>query len=226
MRYLMSRLHIVLSSVLLLLVMLSAGCAEETALQSRVETLPYYEDATFTPHWLEPGSDSLEGFHKISSFSLINQLGDTITDIDFEGKMYITDFFFTFCPGICPKMTSNMHALQEAFSDDEEVLLLSHSVMPMHDSVAALKDYAENKGVEDGKWHLVTGDRQEIYRLGRESYFVEEDLGIPKDIDDFLHTENFVLVDKHKHIRGIYNGLNETAIQQLITDVRTLGQEE
>lgn len=226
MKYLMKKSSIVLGSLVTICLLMAMSCTQEAGMQSRVDRLPYYKDATFTPHWLEADSGSLDDFHRIAPFSLINQLGDTITEKDFKGKIYITDFFFTFCPGICPKMTSNMVVLQEAFREDEEVLLLSHSVMPMHDSVAVLKNYAENKGVEDGKWHLVTGEREQIYRLGRESYFVEEDLGIPKDIDDFLHTENFVLIDQHQHIRGIYNGLNETAIQQLIADVRTLAGEE
>ncbi len=139
-----------------------------------------------------------------------------------EGKIYVADFFFTICPGICPKMTSNMALLQEAFLDDDNVLLLSHSVMPRRDSVAVLKEYAEDHGIVSNKWHLLTGDREEIYRLGRNFYFVEEDLGLVKESSDFLHTENFVLVDGNRHIRGIYNGLNKTAIDQLIADIRTL----
>jgi protein SCO1/2 len=122
-------------------------------------------------------------------------------------------------------MTTNMAVLQETFFEDDEVLLLSHSVTPVTDSVPILKNYAETKGVNSNKWHLVTGDRQQIYNLGRKAYFVEEDLGEEKTEDDFLHTENFVLVDKNKHIRGIYNGLNKTSIQQLIADIETLKKE-
>ena len=102
-------------------------------------------------------------------------------------------------------MTKNMGILQEAFLEDTDVLLLSHSVTPEFDSVSILKNYAIAKDVLDDKWHLVTGDRDHIYDLGRTAYFVEEDLGLEKDPDDFLHTENFVLVDKNRHIRGIYN---------------------
>jgi protein SCO1/2 len=122
-------------------------------------------------------------------------------------------------------MTANMSVLQEEFKDDDEILLLSHSVTPKIDSVAALKDYAIAKNVNSSKWHLVTGERKTIYDLGRQAYFVEEDLGEPKTEDDFLHTENFVLIDKNKHIRGIYNGLNKTSVQQLITDIKTLEKE-
>ena len=115
--------------------------------------------------------------------------------------------------------------MQAAFKEDSEIVLLSHSVTPSIDSVAVLKDYAVDHGVIDKKWHLVTGDKNEIYNLGRNHYFVENDLGVPKNINDFLHTENFLLVDKNKHIRGIYNGLNSASIAQLITDVKALKAE-
>ncbi len=205
--------------------MLFMGCAETAQKQSRVAKLPYYKEATFTPHWPKSNKESTIDFHTISPFKLINQEGDTVSEKTFKDKIYITDFFFTTCPGICPKMTANMGILQEAFLSDNEVLLLSHSVTPVQDSVPILKAYAEAKGVNSKKWHLVTGDRQVIYNLGRNDYFVEEDLGLEKEADDFLHTENFVLIDKNRHIRGIYNGLNLTAINQLIADVKTLQKE-
>ena len=192
---------------------------------SRVEHLPYYSDASFTPRWLMPNSQEERKFHKIPDFRFSNQLGDTITQNTFKDKLYIADFFFTSCPGICLKMTSSMLNLQEEFKDDAEILLLSHSVTPTIDSVSVLKTYAEKHGIIDSKWHLVTGDKMEIYELGRKHYFVENDLGIPKDINDFLHTENFLLIDKNKHIRGIYNGLNRASLAQLITDVKALKKE-
>jgi protein SCO1/2 len=198
------------------------GCNSSSESDSRVEKLPYYNSADFTPRWLESNSSELQSFHKIPEFSLTNQDNELITEKTFENKIYVTDFFFTFCTGICPKMTDNMGLLQEEFKNDESVLLLSHSVTPDHDTPDILQEYADAKGVIPGKWHLVTGDRQEIYDLGRMAYFVEEDLGLEKKADDFLHTENFVLIDENKHIRGIYNGLNKTAIAQLITDIKTL----
>lgn len=119
-----------------------------------------------------------------------------------------------------------MFKIQEAFKNDSEILFLSHSVTPTIDSVEVLYNYAKNNGVIDNKWHLVTGDKKEIYALGRDHYFVENDLGEEKSIDDFLHTENFLLIDKNKHIRGIYNGLNRASIAQLITDTKALKEEE
>lgn len=199
------------------------GCKnnKKETVSSRVVALPYYNEASFTPKWIATESDVLKSFHKIPDFSFTNQDGKNITPKTFEDKIYVTDFFFTTCPGICPIMTANMGVVQQAFIKDTSVLLLSHSVTPSIDSVAQLKKYALDKNV--GKnWHLVTGDKKEIYNLGRQAYFVEEDLGTPKGIDDFLHTENFVLVDKNKHIRGIYNGLNSNAVQQLIADIKTL----
>lgn len=193
---------------------------------SRVDYLPYYNEESFTPQWLTPNTEEEKTFHKIPDFSLTNQLGETVTQDTFENKIYITDFFFTSCPGICPKMTENMFKIQEAFKEDNDVLLLSHSVMPTTDSVSVLKTYAKNYDVIDNKWHLVTGDKKEIYSLGRDQYFVENDLGEPKNIDDFLHTENFLLIDKNKHIRGIYNGLNRASVAQLITDIKTLKLEK
>ena len=192
---------------------------------SRVDSLPYYNEASFTPKWIDFENDDLISFHKIPDFNLINQNGEKITQKTFENKIYVTDFFFTTCPGICPMMTKNMTMVQEAFKNDDSILMLSHSVTPTKDSVPKLKKYAFEK--EIGKnWHLVTGDKKEIYDLGRKSYFVEENLGEPKGIDDFLHTENFILIDKNKHIRGIYNGLNKNSVKQLIADIETLKKEK
>jgi protein SCO1/2 len=201
------------------------ACQETNQNNSRVKTLPFYSDATFTPQWISAADKSLDTFHRISSFELINQEGELITNETFDDKIYVVDFFFTICPGICPKMMSNMMVLQDEFLTDDDVLLLSHSVTPEIDSVSVLKQYAEVKGVLSHKWHLVTGNKQEIYKLGRKDYFVEEDLGIDKEEDEFLHTENFVLIDRNKHIRGIYNGLNITSVNQLIADIKTLKKE-
>ena len=202
------------------------SCKENNQKGSRVNHLPFYNEANFTPHWINPKDESLDNFHKISPFKLFNQEGKIITEKTFQGKIYVCDFFFTICPGICPKMTTNMMELQDEFLNDKDVLLLSHSVTPKMDSVPVLKKYAQEKGILSKKWHLATGTQEEIYKLGRKDYFIEEDLGLEKGDDEFLHTENFVLIDKKRHIRGIYNGLNKTAIKQLITDIKTLKKED
>ena len=216
----------------IVVLLIFTGCKNEVKKEnikvvenSRVDYLPYYNDESFTPHWLTPNTEEEKTFHKIPDFSLTNQSGETVTQDTFEDKIYVTDFFFTTCPGICPKMTGNMAKIQEEFKNDQDVLLLSHSVMPSTDSVSVLRAYANKNDVIDNKWHLVTGSRDEIYTLGRDHYFVESDLGEVKSIDDFLHTENFLLIDKNKHIRGIYNGLNRASMAQLITDVKALKKE-
>lgn len=202
------------------------GCKKKDnkAFTSRVNELPYYNEASFTPKWIASNSDELANFHKIPDFSFTNQDGKNISQESFKDKIYVTDFFFTTCPGICPMMTKNMDLVQEAFKEDNEVLILSHSVTPTKDSVPQLKQYAINNNI--GKnWHLVTGSKKEIYNLGRTAYFVENDLGEPKGINDFLHTENFILIDKNRHIRGIYNGLNKNSVKELIADIKTLKKE-
>ncbi|MDW3191392.1 MAG: SCO family protein [Cytophagales bacterium] len=198
-----------------------AACHPVEESKSRVPELPFYEEATFTPNWVSE-EDVSDDFHRIPAFELVNQEGERITERHLVDRVTIVDFFFTSCPGICPKMTSNMMLVQEAFLNTEEVMILSHSVTPKYDSIPVLKEYAELKGIQSEKWHLLTGDRSVIYDLGRNQYFIEEDLGLEKDPEDFIHTENFVLIDQNRRIRGIYNGLNKTSVRQLIADVKTL----
>ncbi len=208
-------------SSLLGLMALSCTTSQQDEKTSRVTELPYYNEATFTPKWLT-ASKVPDDFHRIPSFELINQYGTKMTEQALDGKVTVVDFFFTSCPGICPRMTSNMKLVQEAFLNDEDVLILSHSVTPEYDSVPILLDYAQEKEIVKKQWHLLTGSRSVIYDLGRNQYFVEEDLGLEKDPDDFIHTENFVLIDQYRRIRGIYNGLNKSSVRQLIADMKTL----
>jgi len=165
---------------MLSLLILVVSCEDKEEKIIRNEVLPYYNEASFMPQWLTPNSIRVEAFHKIPDFSLTDQDGKSITNKTFDNKIYVADFFFTTCPGICPKMTANMSVLQNEFKEDNDVLLLSHSVTPKSDSVSVLKKYAVENGVISTKWHLVTGERTEIYDLGRNSYFVEEDLGVTK----------------------------------------------
>lgn len=206
---------------ILLTLMLIVACQQAEENGSRVAQLPYYKEATFTPEWIS-STDVSDDYHQIPEFDLVNQLGETVTEKHLNNRVTIVDFFFTSCPGICPKMTNNMLMVQEAFLSTEDVMILSHSVTPAYDSIPVLKAYADLKGIASEKWHLLTGDRSVIYDLGRNHYFIEEDLGLEKDPEDFIHTENFVLIDQNRRIRGIYNGLNKTSVRQLIADVKTL----
>lgn len=162
-------------------------------------------------------------YHTIADFSLINQNGETVTQADYDNKIYVADFFFTTCQTICPIMTDHMLKIQKALAHDDSILLLSHTVTPEIDSVAQLKKYAIEKGVDDKKWNLVTGERREIYDLARKSYLVAKDN--PYEEFDLIHTENFVLVDKKKRIRGFYDGTDPEAIEELLEDIEILKQE-
>jgi protein SCO1/2 len=183
------------------------------------QVLPYYDTPDFTPKW---DIKNITSFHTIRPFRLISQENKIFTEKDIEGKICVADFFFTTCPGICPKMTKSMSDIQKEFINDDEVLLLSHSVTPEKDSVSILKKYALEKNVNFKRWKLLTGNKNEIYDLGRKYYFVEEDEGIKKSNNAFLHTENFILIDKQRHIRGIYNGLDPNSITNLIQDIKIL----
>ena len=190
--------------------------------KDKLRPLPYYDTADFTPKWEMPDNKK---FHQIRSFTLLNQENKPFTEKDIEGKICVADFFFTSCPGICPKMTRSMADIQKEFMNDDEIMLLSHSVNPEKDSVNILKKYAKEKNINFNRWKLLTGNKDEIYDLGRKYYFVEEDEGIKKGNDVFLHTENFILIDKQRHIRGIYNGLDPNSIDNLIKDIRILKEE-
>jgi protein SCO1/2 len=163
-------------------------------------------------------------YHQIADFSLVNQLGDTITQKTFEGRIYVADFFFTTCATICPIMTEHMGQIQRKIKNDPDILLLSHTVTPEIDTVAQLKRYADKKGVIAGKWHLVTGDKKEIYDLARKSYLVAKDQ--PYSPYDLVHTENFVLIDPQRRIRGFYDGTDPAAIESLLEDIAILKKEE
>ena len=191
--------------------------------KEKVRKLPYYDTADFTPKWKMKDKNT---FHAIRKFNLLDQEGKAFTENNLSGKICVVDFFFTICPGICPKMAVSMQTLQKEFLKDDDVLLISHSVMPDKDNVPVLKKYAANKGANYSKWRLLTGEKFEIYDLGRKYYYVEEDLGEKSDTSIFLHTENFVLIDKERHIRGIYNSLDNNSMAALNNDIHALKQED
>ncbi len=189
------------------------------------ETLPIYSPADVNPRLVDYSVQHIKKNHKIADFELIDQNGDTITNATYKDKIYISDFFFTRCATICPIMTSNMQTLQERFKDDDEVMLLSHSVTPIMDSVPILKMYADNKGIDAGKWRITTGDKKHIYNLARKSYFATLDEGDGGD-QDFIHTEQFILVDKNRQIRGYYDGTDAKEMERIESDIRLLKKEQ
>lgn len=182
--------------------------------------LPIYQPADFNTELVDSTLLHKKKYHTVANFKLTNQNGETISQDNYANKIYVADFFFTTCQTICPTMTKNMAKIQEVIKNDKDVMLLSHSVTPEIDSVAQLKKYAIKKGVIDSKWNLVTGDRKEIYDLARKSYMAAKtDLNNPYSM---VHTENFVLVDKEKRIRGTYDGTNDKEIKELLEDIKIL----
>jgi protein SCO1/2 len=183
--------------------------------------LPIYQPAMVNVEMVDSTIQHQKKYHKIANFSLINQNGKTITQNDYTNKIYVADFFFTTCQTICPIMTDHMAKIQKEILNDNDVMLLSHSVTPKIDSVAQLKKYAIKKGVNDTKWNLVTGDKKQIYELARKSYLAVKDAG-NGDEYDMIHTENFMLIDKKRQIRGYYDGTNPEDIERLLDDIKTL----
>lgn len=188
------------------------------------DRLPIYNPSDVNEKLVDESVRWIRKDHKIADFSLRDQNGEEITQDTYEDKIYVADFFFTTCPTICIAMTKHMGTLQEEFANDDEVMLLSHSVMPKVDNVAQLRKYADEKGVNDAKWHLVTGEKAQIYDLARKSYFAAVTEGDGGE-DDFIHTENFVLIDKKKRIRGFYDGTSKEDIGRLIGDINILKEE-
>lgn len=189
-----------------------------------IPKLPIFEPAMVNFELVDSTIQHQKKYHRIADFSLTNQNGKTFTPLDLKGKIYVADFFFTTCPTICIAMTENLLKVQEKIINNPHVMLLSHSVTPQIDTVAQLKKYALEKGVIDTKWHLLTGDRKEIYELARKSY-----LAVKEDGDggpfDMIHTENFILVDPDRRIRGFYDGTNLEEIQRLLEELEILIQE-
>jgi protein SCO1 len=163
-------------------------------------------------------------YHTIPDFAFVNQDGALVTNKTFHDKIYVADFFFTSCPTICPIMKTQMLRVYEKFKDNDDILLLSHSIDPVYDSVPVLKVFSDRLGVDSRKWHFVTGDKDEIYEIGEKSYMVtaQEDVDEP---GGYLHSGAFILVDKDRRIRGFYDGTKELEVDRLIRDIPTLLKE-
>ncbi len=186
--------------------------------------LKVYNPIDINPELVDKSVRNVDKFHRVGSFSLTDQDGNKTTEKSFEGKVYVTDFFFVTCPTICPKMTKQMNRVYDEFKENEDISFLSHTVMPEADSVPVLNEYAKELGVSSNKWKFVTGDRKQIYNLARKTYFAAVTEG-DGGVDDFVHTENFVLVDKDKRLRGFYDGTSKEDVDRLITDIYALLEE-
>ncbi len=188
------------------------------------DRLPIYHPAQLDPRLVDPALKGVKGEHHILDFALVDQNGDSMRLADVGPRIIVADFFFTTCPTICPKMTVQMARVQEAFRSEDRLMLLSHSVTPEMDSVPVLAAYAQLHGADPQRWRLLTGDRKQIYALARKSYFAALDEG-DGGPDDFVHTENFVLVDPQRRLRGFYDGTSATDVDRLIGDIHKLLEE-
>jgi len=209
--------------LLVLVVILIVSCNKKTEVE---EGLPFFNTPEFTPEWIGKDSPEFNKIHTIPPFMFTNQDGQTVSEKTVDGKIYVANFIFTSCGSICPKMTDNMKILQDKYANDPQVLLLSHSVTPDKDNVDVLKEYAIEKGCISGKWHLLTGDKEAIYSIAKKQYFAGDSIGYYGKLNDFLHTENFILVDGKRRIRGVYNGTLPIEMDRIIEDITTLKKED
>lgn len=189
------------------------------------KTLKVYNPADVNPEMVDTTVQYVKKYHTIDDFSFTNQNGKTITQKDYEGKIYVADFFFTTCPSICVPMGENMAWLQDQIKANPKVMLLSHTVMPDVDTPEVLKAYAQKKGVIDSKWNLVTGKKEDIYYIARKSYLAVKTTN-SSELYDMVHTENFVLVDSQRRIRGFYDGTKLEEVKRLLEDIHFLSAEQ
>ncbi|WP_421890360.1 SCO family protein [Marinoscillum sp.] len=204
------------------LILVGSGCQPTAKKEAEEISLPFFNEATFTPMWVKEGTAAYDDIHTIAPFRFVDQRGDTVSNALTNGKVYVANFFFTLCPSVCPRMSKNLLRVQEAF-EASEVVILSHTVMPWADTVERLQVYAELNDIRADQWHLLTGDKQEIYSLARESYFADEGFGKTVTVEaDFLHTEKVILVDQQRRIRGVYNGTIPLEMARMIEDIQTL----
>ena len=206
------------------LIIIVIGISIAYNINNKPKVLKVYNPIDLNPELVDESLRNVDKFHRVGSFNLIDQDGSQVTENSFKDKIYITDFFFVTCPTICPKMTKQMDRVYKEFKQNDDIYFLSHSVMPEADSVSVLKKYADDLGISSDKWKFVTGDRKQIYSLARKTYFaaITEGDGGP---NDFVHTENFVLVDKEKKLRGFYDGTSKKDVDRLIVDIYALLEE-
>lgn len=193
---------------------LLAACNTDSIKEKKVNyVLPIYGEKKLGT------SDTI--YHSIANFTFTNQYNEAITEQTVKNKLYVADFFFATCQSICPQMTKQLTRVQQAFEKNDSILILSHTVNPMHDSVGVLNEYAQRYGAIKNKWHFLTGDKKAIYEIAKTSYLVNalEDDG---SAEGFLHSELLLLLDSKQRIRGMYDGTDEAAVTKLITDIKLL----
>lgn len=205
----------------LILVFVVGSTAAYQILQPKPR-LPIYNPSDLNPAVVDDDLERVGRGHRIGDFDLIDQWGNKADSSLLQGKIYVADFFFTTCPTICIDMGANFQRIQETYKDEDRFHLVSHTVMPEIDTVEVMHAYGERMGVIKGKWHLLTGEKRELYRMARREYFAVMEQGTSFDEHDFIHTENVILVDEKKRIRGFYDGTSDLDIDRLIGDIQIL----
>lgn len=185
--------------------------------QQPLRTLPYYGKKRS----LTPGDTN---YHTVKDFNFIDQYNEKVTPQTVHGKIYVTDFFFTTCQSICPVMSSQLERVYKEFYNNDEVMILSHTVDPEQDSVEVLMRYADTHKVNNKQWLFLTGDKVQLYDLARQGYLLNAEEG-DGGAEDFIHTQNFALVDKERHLRGFYDGTDSLEVSRLIQDMHLLLKE-
>lgn len=205
----------------LILVFVVGSTAAYQILQPKPR-LPIYNPSDLNPAVVDDDLERVGRGHRIGDFDLVDQWGNKADSSLLQGKIYVADFFFTTCPTICIDMGANFQRIQETYKDEDRFHLVSHTVMPEIDTVEVMHAYGERMGAIKGKWHLLTGEKRELYRMARREYFAVMEQGTSFDEHDFIHTENVILVDEKKRIRGFYDGTSDLDIDRLIGDIQIL----
>lgn len=195
----------------------------------KVKPLPIYNPIDLSPDVVDSSLQRVGVGHTIGTFEFTNQNGKIISDKDVEGKVYVAEYFFTTCGSICPIMNKQMQRVQKAYAKRDDFKILSFTVDPKTDTVAQMKRYAVEHHVDDAQWWFLTGDKEKLYDLARKSFFVlkpAETQNVGDAGSDFIHTNNFVLIDKYKKIRGYYSGTDTKSVDSLIMDIEKLFNEK
>ena len=210
----------------LLTLLASASCMPGKPEAKNDEVLPFFNRPDWTPEWIDGKDPRYDSIHRIPAFTLTDQFGRSFSAKDLDGRIHVASFFFTRCRSVCPRMNRNLLELRRMLKDEGRVLLISYSVDPENDSPSILRRYADDMGMDSAAWRLLTGNRDTVYRLAKKEYFAGDSIGYAEPQDAFLHTENLVLVDGHRRIRGVYNGTLRTEAVRLAEDIRILLQEK
>ena len=203
------------------LLVICLACLILTSCDTGKKKLPIFGERDWTTKTVNGEQITDTIYHTIPGFKFVNQKGDTVTEKITEGKVYVADFFFTSCPTICPVMKKQMVKVYNEFKTNPDVLLISHTIDPEHDTPQVQKQFADDLDVSAAQWQFLTGPKEKIYEIGQQSYMSTAKADSTAE-GGFIHSGAFILVDKEKHVRGMYDGTTEEGTQRLIADLKVL----